>query len=93
MESNKFALLFLALVLAVAAPSVMAVRNQVTPFSIIATADADADFKNPLANVFFDDTQNAVISCIPRGKACDFDASCCSGRCFQLASFVTPFCT
>ncbi|KAL4368406.1 hypothetical protein GQ457_05G032880 [Hibiscus cannabinus] len=84
MESNKFALLFLALVLAVAAPSVTAARNQVTPFSII--ADADADAKNPLANVFFD-------YCYPKGHACGFDNTCCTGKCTKFPFAAAGFCT
>ncbi|KAK8675019.1 hypothetical protein V6N13_033092 [Hibiscus sabdariffa] len=84
MEANKFALLFLALVLAVAAPSGMAARNQVTPFSIIAVADAD--FKNPLANVFFD-------YCFPKGQACAYDPTCCSGKCqYPTAFSFVGFC-
>ncbi|KAK8675020.1 hypothetical protein V6N13_033093 [Hibiscus sabdariffa] len=93
MESNKFALLFLALVLAVAAPSVMAARNQVTPFSIIAVADADTNFKNPLANVFFDDTRNAANLCIKTGNACAFQDTCCSGKCTIIPFSFVGFCT
>ncbi|KAL4366921.1 hypothetical protein GQ457_05G032890 [Hibiscus cannabinus] len=92
MESNKFALLFLALVLAVAAPSVMAARNQVTPFSIIAVADADTDFENPLANVFFDDTRNAANSCYKRGHLCSKDRTCCSGKCLKFPRMGGGFC-
>ncbi|KAK8612234.1 hypothetical protein V6N13_092353 [Hibiscus sabdariffa] len=89
MESNKFALLFLAmaaLLLAVAAPAVMAARNQVQPLSIIAVANAN--FKNPLANVFFDDTRNAANICIPNYYPCNADFLCCSGKCTAVIGFA-----
>ncbi|KAK8675041.1 hypothetical protein V6N13_033114 [Hibiscus sabdariffa] len=74
---------------AVAAPTVTAARNQVQLFSVIAMADPNANFKNPLANVFFDDTRNAANICLPNYSPCTAGFMCCSNKCLKLGAFST----
>ncbi|KAK8675040.1 hypothetical protein V6N13_033113 [Hibiscus sabdariffa] len=74
MESNKFALLFVAMaamILLATAPAVTAARNKINPFAIV----VDANIRNPLANIFF------AKNCIDEGEYCGTNSECCSGRC------------
>ncbi|KAK8612276.1 hypothetical protein V6N13_092394 [Hibiscus sabdariffa] len=83
MEPNKFALLLVAmavLLLAAAAPTVRAARNEIKPSS----TSANANVRNPLPNSFPVDTTNPAENCKPVLSLCVKHADCCSGRCLFL---------
>ncbi|KAL4369748.1 hypothetical protein GQ457_05G032860 [Hibiscus cannabinus] len=83
MESNKFALLFVAMaamLLAAAAPTATAARNEVMPFSIL----TNANFRNPLANIF--STDNPAQNCRTFG-GCEKNSDCCSGVCVSVLAY------
>ncbi|KAK8612221.1 hypothetical protein V6N13_092340 [Hibiscus sabdariffa] len=83
MESDKFALLFVAMVavlLAATAPTITAARNEVKSFSII----ANAHIRNPFANIFFIDADNPAENCSPAYTVCFRDGACCSGKCVTV---------
>ncbi|KAK8612236.1 hypothetical protein V6N13_092355 [Hibiscus sabdariffa] len=86
MESNKFALLFVAMAvvfLVAAAPTVAAARNKVMAFDFIATAN----IRNPFANIFAVDTDKPAENCNISGSFCYSVSTCCSGKCTSPSIF------
>ncbi|KAK8675060.1 hypothetical protein V6N13_033133 [Hibiscus sabdariffa] len=92
MGSNKSALLLVAMaamLLFATPPTVTAARNEVMPLSII----PNANIRNPLANFFLVESDNAANDCYPPGSGpCFGGMMCCSGKCFTFPGIETGMC-
>ncbi|KAK8612258.1 hypothetical protein V6N13_092377 [Hibiscus sabdariffa] len=91
MGSNKSALVLVAMaamLLFASAPTVMAARNEVMPLSII----PNANIRNPLANIFFVESDNTANDCLPTVAPCFDGPTCCSGTCLHIPFTTAGFC-
>ncbi|KAK8675032.1 hypothetical protein V6N13_033105 [Hibiscus sabdariffa] len=91
MESNKCGLVLVAMaamLLFATAPTVMAARNKVMAFSIV----PNAKIRNPLANIFFAESDNAANGCLGAGGPCLDGIMCCSGTCITFPRIKAGVC-
>ncbi|KAK8612256.1 hypothetical protein V6N13_092375 [Hibiscus sabdariffa] len=94
MGSNKSgsALLLVAMaamLLFATAPTVTAARNDAMSLSII----PNANIRNPLADIFFVESDTAANDCLPSGSGpCFGGIMCCSGKCFTFPGVSMGMC-
>ncbi|KAK8629730.1 hypothetical protein V6N13_078559 [Hibiscus sabdariffa] len=79
MESNKFALILVAMAVVLLAAMAPTARNEVTPSAITTTTNTDTFL-----------VYKPVENCKPVGASCRDPSECCSGICLYPINFPVP---